>query len=564
MYEQQKDWTRAVNTFARFVEEYPDEAKPLLEATFRQARAEEKLGRDADALENHKKVAGIYQYSEKEGFDMGGTEKYVAESLFKVTDIKYNDYAQIQFTMPQKVMEANLKKKIEQSQSLIAGYTECAGMGQDEWTVAAHCRMADVYLSFRDSLRNAEIPDELRPEFWEALPDDDPRKPLYENAYYDYTSQLEEQALPLEEKAILEYQESVNAAEGAGISTAWSRKAYDQLLLIVPYEVVKYEDVGISGFVSDSGWLTTNTLEDGWQNQAFDDSMWAPAAPSSWREKDQEKVVAEVPGSPQTIWGNSLDENVYFRKAFSFTYDPGNYEAVIQTRGPYKLYVNGTLVGQTDAYADDPWMKPDTYDVSDALHLGDNVVCVEVLRERDDSYGLRFALVPEGGFPTPEPIPGDTGVPGEEFGGVSPEEGGMPMEEWPPEGEEFGEPVPGEEEEFGGSSGEYYGESVPGEEEEFGGSAEEFGETTPVEETPSYGGEEEFGAETSGEMESESGVEAAPESEALPEPGGDSGETYEAEAGGEIDFESVGTPEETGGFGDTGAEPEEEPLGEEF
>jgi hypothetical protein len=523
------------------------------------------LGRDADALEHHKEVVAIYKLSVEQGFDIGGTEKYVAESEFKVTDAKYDDYEAIQFVMPQKVMEANLQKKVKESQDLIAGYTDVASLGVPKWQVAAHCRMADVYLAFRDTLRNAEIPEELQPPYWEALPDDDPRKPLLEDAYYQYTAGLEEQAIPLEEKAVTEYSEAVNIADAEGVDSAWSRKAYNQLLLVRPYEVVKYEDVGMKGFVSDTSWLVSNVYEDGWLDAGFDAAAWAPASTSSWREKDQEMVVARVPGDPMTIWGGALDETVYFRKAFSFTYDPGNFNAVIQSRGPYKLYVNGTLVGQTDVYAKDPWVKPDTYDVSSALHLGDNVVCVEVTRARDDSYGLRFALEPEGGFPSPEPVFEETGTPGE-FGGVQPEEGEMPMEEFtPPEGGGEMLPAPGEEEEFGPPAGE-------------GGS----GEPATMEETPPAEGAEGSGeesgapAEKSGSGEPATIEEAPPaegtgapaesagEEEVLPAPGEGESSGYEAEPGGDIDFEATGTPEEIGGETTTGAEEEEEPLGEEF
>ncbi len=560
MYEQLADWTRAANTFARFTEEYPEEAKPRLEATFRQARAEEKLGREADALEHHKEVVAVYKVSVSEGFDIGGTEKYAAESEFKVTDAKYDEYEGIQFVMPQKVMEANLQKKVKQSQDLIAGYTDVASLPVPKWQVAAHCRMADVYLSFRDTLRNAEIPDELRPEYWETLPDDDPRKPLLEDAYYQYTASLEEQAIPLEEKAVTEYAEAVNVAEMGGVDSAWSRKAYNQLLLIRPYEVVKYEDVGMKGFTSDTGWLVSNVYEDGWFGVNFDDVAWAPAGTSSWRIKDEEKIVARVPGEPATIWGGALDETVYFRKPFSFTYDPGNFEAVIQSRGPYKLYVNGTLIGQTDVYAEEPWVKPDTYDVSSALHLGDNVVCVEVTRDRDDSFGLRFALVPEGGFPSPEPVFEETGMP-EEFGGIQPEEGEMPMEEWPPpEGEGEMLPAPGEDEEFG----------PPAEESEFGEPTTE--EEAPATEEAGAPGEE-FGSSAEGAETGEPAVTeeaptaeeaGAPEEEALPAPGEGESAGYEVETGGEIDFEATGTPEEFSDEMTTEPAEEEEPLGEEF
>jgi TolA-binding protein len=554
MYEQLRDWTRAANTFARFTEEYPEEARPRLEATFRRARAEEKLGRESDALANHKEVVAIYKTAQELAIDMGGTEKYVAESEFKITDVKFDQYEKIQLVMPQKVMEANLQKKIKQSQDLIAGYTDVAGLGRPKWSVAAHCRMADVYISFRDALRNAEIPDELRPEYWEALPAEDPRKPLLEEAYYEYTSGLEEQAVPLEEKAVLEYTEAVTAAENEGVDSAWSRKAYNQLLLIRPYEVVKYEDIGIQGLKSDTGWLVSNVYEDGWLDVKYDDSMWLTASTSSWRLKDEEKVVGRVPGDVATIWGGTLDDTVYFRKSFSFTYDPGMYEAVIQTRGPYKLYVNGTLIGQTDPYAEDPWVKPDTYDVSSALHLGDNVVCVEVTRVRDDSFGLNFALVPEGGFPSPEPAFEETGLPGEEFAGIKPEEGEMPAEEWPPPGEGEELPVPGEEGEFGEPTPTE--EAAPSEEGEplpAPGEEVEFGEPTPIEEAPPYEeGEPSPAAGEEGEFGEAAPTEEAPpsgedEGEALPVPGGEGAEEgYESEASGEIDFESLGTPEEFG------------------
>jgi hypothetical protein len=188
-------------------------------------------------------------------------------------------------------------------------------------------------------------------------------------------------------------------------------------------------------------------------------------------------------------------------------------------------------------------------------------------------------LVPEGGFPVPEPVFEETAVPGEEFGGIAPEEGEMPMEEWPP-AEESGEllPVPGEEAEFGPSAEEEWppveegGEVLPapGEEGEFGPSGgEELGEPTPareemppVEEGETVTPTEEPTSEPTAGGEAETLPEpGAGGEEVLPEPGAGEESGYEAEAGGDIDFESVGTPEEYGG---TGAEPEEEPLGEEF
>jgi hypothetical protein len=549
MYEQQKNWPKVEDTFARFIKEYPDEAKPLLEGTFRLARAQEKQGKGSEAMENHKQVVGIYKAALKQSFDMAGTEKFVAESEFKWVDKDFTDYDQIQMTMPQKVMEANLKKRIELSQNLIAGYTDIAGLGIPKWSVAAHCRMGDVYVSFRDCLRNAEIPEELKPEYWEALPDEDERKALFADAYDKYTMTLEEQAVPLEDKAIAEYTEANNIATENSIQSEYATKAYAQLLKIRPAEIVKYEDVGSKGLKSDTTWATANVVEDEtWLDLSFDDAAWGMANPSGWREKDLLKVQTEVPGKVATIWGAPTDTTVYFRKKVSFTYDPGHYDASIQAIGNYKLYVNGTLVGQSDALAKEPWVKPDSYDVTPNLHVGDNVICVEVTRLRDDSYGLRFALVPEGGFPEdrpPEVIPEETGVPGE----TGFEETGVPGEgstEVAPEGGEL--PAPGEEVTPEG------GEVTP----------TEGGGTTPEEVTPE-GGEitptesgGEIPAEGSGEAPAAGGA-TTEESGALPAPGEGEPPVESSGTSGTIDFESTGTPEESGSGTDAGTE---EPLPE--
>jgi TolA-binding protein len=229
MYEQLEGWAKAAETFERFNEEYPEEAGPRLEATYRLARAEEKLGREDDALEHYNEVVKVYEYSVSLGIDVGPTDECVAESEFKVTDAKFDEYEAVRFVMPAELFEANLQKKVKQSQDLVAGYTYVAGLGIPKWSVAARRRLGDVYYEFAEALRDAEIPKELKPEYWEALPDDDKRKVLLEEAYYEYTSGLEEQAGSLEKKATEEYEEAVTIAEAEGLETSWSRKARERL-----------------------------------------------------------------------------------------------------------------------------------------------------------------------------------------------------------------------------------------------------------------------------------------------------------------------------------------------
>jgi len=134
--------------------------------------------------------------------------------------------------MPQDVLEDNLQKKVKQSQNLASGYRDIVELGIPEWSVAAYCCLGDVYYEFAEALLGCEIPGELLPEYRKALPESDKRKPLLEEAYYEFTSALEEQAVPLKEKATAEYREAVEIAEAEGIDNEWSRKARERLAAI--------------------------------------------------------------------------------------------------------------------------------------------------------------------------------------------------------------------------------------------------------------------------------------------------------------------------------------------
>jgi tetratricopeptide (TPR) repeat protein len=544
-----EDWRNASQTYDRFNDEYQEHAIPRVKATFRQGRAEERLGNYNDAIEGYKECAALYKYATINlGLDIEEALPYAAEATFKMTDIGFDEYDRIQLVMPQKVMEANLERRLDLSKNLVDGYSYCVDLGEPEWTVAAKVRMGDVNLSFKDALMNAEVPAEIEPSKWENLPLDDPTRMNLEGMYYNYVSALDEQALPLEDQALGFYGEALDVAATYGIENEWTRKAEETMLRLRPYEVIKYEDVGTAGVRTTAGtgdvlndWLVSSFEEPGWTTVEFDDMSWSSAQESYWKSKDEEDTLSTPPGNPSTIWGSSDDNAVYMRRKFSLAYMP-EFELHVQARGQYQVYINGEYVGGSPAYKD-AWKETQTFDPKPYLKVGDNVIAVYAERDKKDSYGVRLALRPSAGFPEEQ-------APVEEYGEFETEDFG-----------EFGTP----EEEFG------YGEEETPESE-----LEWMGEMESIEETPTEEGTtepviEDTGAEietettvstepvgeeeTTGPAIEDTGVEIETETMGSTEPGSEEEATepsteevgteteteFEAEDTGEIDFSATGT-----------------------
>jgi tetratricopeptide (TPR) repeat protein len=539
-YELVEDWRNAGRTYDRFNDEYQEHAIPRVKATFRQGRAEEKLGNYDDAIEAYKECAGLYKYATINlGLEIEEALPYAAEATFKMTDIGFDEYDRIQLVMPQKVMEANLERRLDLSKNLVDGYSYCVDLGEPEWTVAAKVRMGDVNLSFKDALMNAEVPAEIEPSKWENLPEDDPTRMRLEQTYYNYVAALDEQALPLEDQAISFYGEALDIASTYGIENEWTRKAEEIMLRLRPYEVIKYEDVGTTGVRTAAGtgdvlndWMVSNFEEPGWTTVEFDDMSWSSAQESYWKSKDEEETISTPPGSPSTIWGSYDDGAVYMRRKFSLAYMP-EFELHVQARGQYQVYINGEYVGGSPAYKD-AWKETQTFDPKPYLKVGDNVIAVYAERDKKDSYGVRLALRPSAGFPEEQAPVGEHGELGtEDFGEL-----GTPGEE------------PG-----------HVGEEAPESELGWMGEMEEFGET-PTEEGTTESAIEGTGAETETTVPTEtggeegttepviegSGTEIESETTVPAETGGEEGATEPVIEGSGTEIESETTvPAETGG-----------------
>lgn len=131
---------------------------------------------------------------------------------------------------------------------------------------------------------------------------------------------------------------------------------------------------GTIDIATDSSWVAGNTLQDGWNTATFDDSAW-PAA----------KIGAAFGSGP---WGGAPSAPVppepLLRRDFDVDKKVASARAYVSGLGYYKLFLNGKRVGNHEldpGFTDyDDTVLYATYDVTDALVAGDNVVGVSLGR----------------------------------------------------------------------------------------------------------------------------------------------------------------------------------------
>lgn len=89
------------------------------------------------------------------------------------------------------------------------------------------------------------------------------------------------------------------------------------------------------------------------------------------------------------IWARGVEPRnsyVYFRKVFQLTAAPQSATVKASADSAYRLYVNGSYVGQGPAKSGAGWMFYDTYDVASLLHKGDNVIAFLAHHVGENTY----------------------------------------------------------------------------------------------------------------------------------------------------------------------------------
>jgi tetratricopeptide (TPR) repeat protein len=122
-------------------------------------------------------------------------------------------FDQIEIQGDVKQLKTRLKQKTDLLKDAAKAFLDCVSMGVAEWTTAALYQIGHVYESFAKALRDSPPPAEVKTDDQKA----------------DYQSQIEEFAVPMEERSLDAYENGWKKALDLGIYNQWTAKMRDAL-----------------------------------------------------------------------------------------------------------------------------------------------------------------------------------------------------------------------------------------------------------------------------------------------------------------------------------------------
>jgi TolA-binding protein len=150
----------------------------------------------------------------KRGRDLGADGKYAAaHARYMQGEQVLAKFEQIQIQGDVKQLKVRLKRKTELLKDAAKVFLDCVSMGVAEWTTAALYQIGHVYEAFAKALRDSPPPLEVKT--------DDQKT--------DYGAQIEEFAVPMEERSLDAYENGWKKALDLGIYNQWTAKMRDAL-----------------------------------------------------------------------------------------------------------------------------------------------------------------------------------------------------------------------------------------------------------------------------------------------------------------------------------------------
>ena len=150
----------------------------------------------------------------KRGRDLGTEGKYsAAHARYMQGEQVLAKFEQIQIQGDVKQLKARLKRKTELLKEAAKIFLDCVSMGVAEWTTAALYQIGHVYEAFAKALRDSPPPLEVKTEDQKA----------------DYGAQIEEFAVPMEERSLDAFENGWKKAIDLGIYNQWTAKMRDAL-----------------------------------------------------------------------------------------------------------------------------------------------------------------------------------------------------------------------------------------------------------------------------------------------------------------------------------------------
>jgi tetratricopeptide (TPR) repeat protein len=225
LYEQSKARDRALDAYLRYVKEFPRPVETALETRFKIA---EMYKAAQDEALYHQQLEEIVRADAGAGPERTGRTRTLAgRSALVLAEQLYRDFAAVKLRQP---FETSLQDKQKHMDATIDAMGRLVKYEIADLTAAATYYVAETYFNFSRSLLESERPTDLKPAELE-----------------EFEMDLDEEALPFEEKAINVHEKNMELLR-AGVLNDWTEKSFGRLAELMPGRYAKHETS--SGFLA--------------------------------------------------------------------------------------------------------------------------------------------------------------------------------------------------------------------------------------------------------------------------------------------------------------------------
>lgn len=209
--EQASGRAAAIAAYEQFIKRYEKDSandERVVEATFRIGELYDKAGNEAAAKK-------AYATATAEASKRRKGQAFAAQAQFQLGEIEFRSYDAVLITGPSKAQKAAIVKRAGALTKVRDLYQSVFQFKQVEWTLAALYRIGNLYETFSEKLFAAPPPPEvakLGAEFVE-----------------EYRVLIEQQAVPLEDKAVEAYKRTIAEAKKGGVANEWTKSTLRSL-----------------------------------------------------------------------------------------------------------------------------------------------------------------------------------------------------------------------------------------------------------------------------------------------------------------------------------------------
>ena len=207
-YERQNQPRKQLKVYQRFIKTYgrdPKHNRYVIESLSKTSEIYATLGNERAKRKTEQRI--IDEFSRR-GMEPGSFEaQYPAKALFGFIESEFQGYQALKLEGSLENQGRVIRDMQKRIQNLNRRYAEVITYQSFEWTLATFYRLGQLYQIFAERLYEAPIPESF------SMEEEDM-----------YRTQLEDLALPIEDKAVESYETAYSKAKEFKVNTEWTRR----------------------------------------------------------------------------------------------------------------------------------------------------------------------------------------------------------------------------------------------------------------------------------------------------------------------------------------------------